>query len=1027
MNRKGAMRASQILTCAAILSLSFSSITKGASADVNNIASILGAGFIVDATGNITATNIGQTGQNTVAGAITTLQTTTGTNTTNIANVYTQLGLTYGTTASPGVYTGTKYFRVNSVDTDSSVTGADSIAIGPSNKVTKKNAQAMGTKNEVASEGATSIGYSNQVYLNSDQSQAIGYHNQARGVGVVSIGSENNINTSAYSQGVGYKNFTIGSNTQIFGNNNFSNSDNTVLIGGNNMISYNTNYTYIVGQGITANQSNSIILGGFSTDRAATPMESVTINGLTYSAFAGQSNGSLTDVNLKVKGVVSVGSKEKERQIINVAAGAISSTSTDAINGSQLYATNLVLSNVATSVAKIFGSNATLGNNGTVTFTNIANTGKGTINDAIVAARTKVVGDNNMIAKESESNGAFTYTLGLQNVINIGVGGTSPKITIDGVNGHISGLTNKTWNGSDYVSGRAATEDQLRLLQATITNGSTQYVGDTGDLLSLPLGTTLSIQGGSTSTAMTVGNISVVGDKDKNLLRVELAKDLDLNQYDANHNIIATGSVTTGNTKIDTSGLTVGDSNNTAKTTVSAGNITLSGGTPLYDDKGALLTSSVILGNTGLSNGGYKITNVAAGVADTDAVNVSQLKTYASKAANTVSAANNNVIITTSTNASGSTNYTIGINNNLDLNTYDEKGILTTTGSLTTGNTLVNGTGLTISDKATGQSTAVRAGSIALSGGANEQAIVKLTSNGLDNGGYKLSNVATGTADTDAVNVGQLKTYVGAASTTISNANSNILVTPTPNDKGGTNYQIGINNNLNLNSYDTTGAITSTGSVTTGNTVLSTTGISVGDATSGQSTTVTAGSISLTGGSDAKAVVKLTNSGLDNGGYKAININDGDISATSKDAINGSQLFATNQQINNISNQYNRLDTKTNQIGAKSAALAALHPLDFDPDAKWDFAAGFGNYAGTNAAAMGVYYRPNAYTLFSIGTSFGDGDNMVNAGVSFKFGKNSGQSMSRLAMAQEIQELKAAVAQLQAQQKGSNATNTQSK
>lgn len=95
-----------------------------------------------------------------------------------------------------------------------------------------------------------------------------------------------------------------------------------------------------------------------------------------------------------------------------------------------------------------------------------------------------------------------------------------------------------------------------------------------------------------------------------------------------------------------------------------------------------------------------------------------------------------------------------------------------------------------------------------------------------------------------------------------------------------------------------------------------------------------------------------------------------------------------------------------NKVGAGAAALAALHPLDFDPDDKWDFAAGYGNYNGVNAAAIGAYYRPNEDTTFSVGGSFGNGENMVNAGVSVKLGQGNHVSTSKVAMAKEIKELR---------------------
>ena len=117
------------------------------------------------------------------------------------------------------------------------------------------------------------------------------------------------------------------------------------------------------------------------------------------------------------------------------------------------------------------------------------------------------------------------------------------------------------------------------------------------------------------------------------------------------------------------------------------------------------------------------------------------------------------------------------------------------------------------------------------------------------------------------------------------------------------------------------------------------------------------------------------------------------------DAVNVSQLNATNYAVN-------KLGTRVNRVGAGAAALAALHPLDFDPDDKWDFAAGYGNYRGANAAAVGAYYRPNEDTMFSVGGSFGSGENMVNAGVSIKLGQGNHVSTSRVAMAKEMKAMR---------------------
>ena len=148
----------------------------------------------------------------------------------------------------------------------------------------------------------------------------------------------------------------------------------------------------------------------------------------------------------------------------------------------------------------------------------------------------------------------------------------------------------------------------------------------------------------------------------------------------------------------------------------------------------------------------------------------------------------------------------------------------------------------------------------------------------------------------------------------------------------------------------------------------------------------------------------IDSNGINANNQTITNVAPGELSATSTDAVNGAQLFDTNQKMRNFNSRLNR-------VGAGAAALAALHPLDFDPDSKWDFAAGYGNYRDANAAAVGLYYRPNEDTMFSVGGSFGGGENMINAGVSLKLGRGSHVSNSRVAMAKEIRDMRKAMAE----------------
>ncbi len=132
--------------------------------------------------------------------------------------------------------------------------------------------------------------------------------------------------------------------------------------------------------------------------------------------------------------------------------------------------------------------------------------------------------------------------------------------------------------------------------------------------------------------------------------------------------------------------------------------------------------------------------------------------------------------------------------------------------------------------------------------------------------------------------------------------------------------------------------------------------------------------------------------------------------------INSTAIAQNRQDINNLNHRVDNLDSRIDKVGAGAAALAALHPLDFDPDAKWDFAAGYGNYNGENAVAVGTFYRPNEDTMFSVGGTFGNGENMINAGVSLKIGAGSSHvTTSRVAMAKEIKSMRDVVAKQDAQ------------
>ena len=250
----------------------------------------------------------------------------------------------------------------------------------------------------------------------------------------------------------------------------------------------------------------------------------------------------------------------------------------------------------------------------------------------------------------------------------------------------------------------------------------------------------------------------------------------------------------------------------------------------------------------------------------------------------------------------------------------------------------------------------------------------------------QITGVAAGTNDTDAVNVAQLrkaKTSIVAAASTEVRAGTNITSVNKTADPGD-GHAI-----YTINAKDTV--------VTGGTATYAANGTGTATLTNSDGTTAT-----VTGLQDS-----YTSSASLSGDTLNFTRNDG-----STYSVSG---IASSQDIKNVTNKVGELGTRVNRVGAGAAALAALHPLDFDPDDKWDVAAGYGNYKDAHAVSVGAFYRPNEDTMFSVGGSFGGGENMVNAGVSVKLGQGNHVSTSKVAMAKEIVDLKDAVTRLEAQ------------
>ena len=369
-----------------------------------------------------------------------------------------------------------------------------------------------------------------------------------------------------------------------------------------------------------------------------------------------------------------------------------------------------------------------------------------------------------------------------------------------------------------------------------------------------------------------------------------------------------------------------------------------------------------------------------------------------------------NAVVTKADGADGQAIYTVAVKDDITLN------------SVTTGTTKVDAKGVTIGDKnyvsADGLNANdkaiknVGAGSVAAGSkdAVNGDQLHKVEEkvNKVKNTAESLKTALGGNAtikddgSVTVTNIGgtgknTLDEAIKAVKTEVK-AGANVTVTPSADGEDGHPvYTVAVNKDL---AVDT---------VTTGATKVDTNGITI----------------------DNKQFV--TKNGVNANNTKVTNVADGEVSANSKDAVNGSQLHTVKENIEstinqklgdintNITNVNNKVDNINQNMGsmesrlnsrmdkavAGSAALAALHPLDFDENDKWNVAAGYGSYGSGNALALGAFYRPNEDTMFSIGGAMGNGQNMVNVGVSLKLGQHNGVSKSRKAMSQEIDVLKA--------------------
>ena len=700
----------------------------------------------------------------------------------------------------------------------------------------------------------------------------------------------------------------------------------------------------------------------------------------------------------------------------NATTGNVKLTSTTAADGHTIY--NVKLNDTLT-----FGTGANA-----IVIDGTA--GKATIGSAAID------GVNNTITTGGNKAVTLDGTTGTITGKAANIGG----VTVDGINNHVTGLANTTWDGN-AVSGRAATEDQLKVVADAAANQTWQITADKDAATSgKQTGTKTDAKVGKDAKVTMIAGENITINQNERDFTYSLNKDL-VNMNSASFNgtgnnttVINGDSITqTAGTQTNTStaaGNTVTDGTKStataadgtkitdgAKTNTSTADSTViddgNGNNTALTKDGVTITAAgknpVSLTKDGLDNGGNKISNIADGTDDTDAVNVRQLEAK-SKASKTELTANGgesagsttgNIVLTKTTAADGHIIYDNKLNDKVTLGTDPTKAVTVdgTTGTIKAG----DGTNAVAID---GKNGSVKAGDkIALDGkdgkatigtvgidgkdgiittGGNNPVAVNGKDGvvtGLTNKTWNPNNIASGRAATED----QVKSAVENAgwNATIGTEGSGINSTPTATaEKVKTDETVTFKagNNMMVSqagktiSYAVNPELKDMKSATfkdaAGNTTV----------TDGNGITITPGSANPN--NPNAGTISLTKDGLNNGNNQLKGIAPG---TDDTDAVNVSQLKASNARIGDAIGQ---VAGEVQRVGAHAAAMAALKPIQYDPLEPTQVMAGVGNYRGETAAALGLAHYTNEDTMFNVGVSLGANRNMVNAGVTHKFGSS---------------------------------------
>lgn len=773
-------------------------------------------------------------------------------------------------------------------------------------------------------------------------------------------------------------------------------------------------------------------------------------------------NGTMTTASVDDNGVV--------KYDVNTAAitagtdGTVTGPSTDGVATAKNVADAInAAKKASTTVITANGGESANGTSGSIKLTSTTGADGHTIYDVALNDAVTIGTGTNAIALDG-TNGTIT-----------GKKAKMGDVTVNGDDNTITGLSNKTWNGTP-VSGRAATEDQLKAVADAAANQTWKITADKVGTSGKQTGTKTDAVVGKDQTVQLVAGDNLTIDQDDRKFTYSLNKDL-VNMTSASFeaaggktSLIKGDSITqsdNGKTHTSTAGentladgnksnkatadgntITDGVNTNTATATSNsladnAGNSNVSNatsntlknaagdqtqteaqGVTVKDAAGNNTTltkdgltitkvgkAPVSLTSDGLNNGGNKISNIADGVADHDAVNVSQLNAKTKAATTELTAnggqaangTNGNIILKKTLAADGHTVYDNALNDTITLGVSDPTKSVTLdgkTGKVTAGSgadaVAIDGTNGTVKagDKVTlnGKDGKATIGSVGIdgkdgiltTGGTNPVAVNGKDGvvTGLTNKDWDPNNITSGRAATED----QVKKAVADSGwiAKVGTEGTGVNATPSANPetiKSNETLAFNAGNNVVVSqsgktiSYALNPELKDMKSATfkdgDGNTTV----------TNGNGMTITPGAANPT--NPNAGPVSLTKDGLNNGNNQLKGIAPG---TDDTDAVNVAQLRQSNA---NISQAIDKVASETQRVGAQAAAMAALKPIQYDPLEPTQIMAGIGNYRGETAAALGLAHYTNENTMFNVGVSIGNNHNMVNAGVTHKFGTSA--------------------------------------